>query len=86
VTGGKAYFPESRSQITGICLQIAQDLRQQYTIGYHPSSPNSGGSYHAIRVTAKAPGNGRLHVSTRAGYLMPSEPQTAALTPAKAFL
>ena len=86
VTAGKSYFPESPSQITGICQQIARDLRLEYTIGYHPSSPNSGGSYHAIRVTATAPGNGRLHVSARAGYLMPSEPQTAAPTPAKAFL
>ncbi len=86
VTGGKSYFPESPSQITGICQQIAGDLRHQYTIGYHPSNPNSGGSYHAIRVTAAATGNGRLHVSTRAGYLMPSEPQTAPSTPAKASL
>lgn len=86
VTGGKSYFPESPSQITGICQQIARDLRLEYTIGYHPSNPNSGGSYHAIRVRATAPGNGRLHVSTRAGYLMPSEAQTAPPTPAEAFL
>jgi len=86
VTGGKSYFPESPSQITGICQQIARNLRHEYTIGYHPSNPNSGGSYHAIRVTAKATGNGRLHVSTRAGYLMPSEPQTAPSTSARAFL
>jgi VWFA-related protein len=86
VTGGKAYFPESPSQITAICRQIAQDLRHQYTIGYHPSSPNSDGKYHAIRVTARATGGGRLHVSTRAGYLIPSEPQAAPPAPAKASL
>jgi VWFA-related protein len=76
-TGGKAYFPESPTQITEICQQIAQDLRHQYTIGYHPSNPNLSGSYHAVRVTAKATGDSRLHVSTRQGYLMPSEPTTA---------
>jgi VWFA-related protein len=86
VTGGKAYFPESVSQIPGICQEIARNLRHQYTIGYHPSNPNPGGSYHAIRVTATATGNGRLHVTTRAGYLMPSEPQKEPPTPAKASL
>ena len=86
VTGGKAYFPESVSQIPGICQEIARNLRHQYTIGYHPSNPNPGGSYHAIRVTATATGNGRLHVTTRAGYLMPSEPQREPPTLAKASL
>lgn len=79
VTGGKAYFPQSPSQIPGICLQIARELRNQYTLGYHPSQPASGGTYHALRVTAAAKGNGRLHVSTRAGYLMSSDLQLAPL-------
>ena len=86
VTGGKPYFPESPTQITGICQQIARDLRHQYTLGYHPSNPTPGDRYHIIRVTATATGNGRLHVSTRAGYLMPSAPQTAPPVPAKASL
>jgi len=86
VTGGKAYFPESPTQIVGICQQIARDLRHQYTIGYHPSKGMPGGGYHAIRVTATATGNGRLHVSTRAGYLNPSEAQREPPTPAKASL
>jgi len=40
VTGGQAYFPESVSEIPGICRQIALNLRQQYTIGYHPVDSN----------------------------------------------
>lgn len=85
-TGGKAYFPESPSQIIGICQQIARDLHHQYTIGYYPHNPNPGGKYHTIRVTAIGPADGRLHVSTRAGYLMPVELQTPLPTPAKASL
>jgi VWFA-related protein len=77
-TGGKAYFPDSASQIVGLCQQIARDLRHQYTIGYHPINSDAGSQYRAIRVTARAAGDGRLHVYTRAGYLMPSSPQTAA--------
>jgi len=77
VTGGRAYFTESTSQIAAICQQIASDLRAQYTLGYHPSNSNDDGAYHAIRVTAKATGDRRLHVSTRAGYWVPVEPQSA---------
>lgn len=86
VTGGKSYFPASLSQMTGICKQIARDIRNQYTIGYHPSNSNSAGTFHTIRVTAMAAGNANLHVSTRAGYLMPSIPQSSPPTSAKASL
>jgi Ca-activated chloride channel homolog len=71
VTGGRAYFPRSSEEIAGVCEGIAQDLREQYTIGYRPSDLSAGGGYHAIRVTARTAGDGRLHVWTRAGYVMP---------------
>jgi VWFA-related protein len=85
VTGGKAYFPESPSEIVGICQQIAHALRHQYTLGYHPSSPHQAGAYHSIRVTARTTGGGSLRVSTRAGYIMPAELLTTP-TPSKASL
>jgi Ca-activated chloride channel family protein len=85
-TGGKAYFPDSPTQIAGICKQIAQNLRHQYTIGYVSSNPNPGGKYHTIRVTASGAGGGKLYVSTRAGYSAPSEQQSALLSPTKAAL
>ena len=84
VTGGKAYFPDSPLQITGICQQIAQDLRHQYTLGYHPSDTNQGGIYHSIRVTARRAGDGRLRVQTRTNYFMPTELQSALPMRAKA--
>jgi Ca-activated chloride channel homolog len=81
MTGGKAYFPASAREIPGICQQIAQDLRHQYTIGYHPSNRDSGSKYHAIRVTARNAEDRRLRVRTRAGYLMSSVgPQAALIT------
>lgn len=83
VTGGQAYFLASPSQITGICQQIAKNLRNQYTLGYHPSNPNTGGAFHAIRVTATAARDGRLHVFTRTGYLSHSEAQTALPKPGR---
>jgi Ca-activated chloride channel family protein len=69
VTGGQAYFPKSPSEIPGICQEIAQKLRHQYTIGYRPGGLDQAGRYHAIHVTAQGAGAGRLRVSTRAGYV-----------------
>ncbi len=86
VTAGKAYFPESPGEIATICTQIAENLRHQYTIGYVPNSPGPTGKYHAIRVTADNAGNGKLHVSTRAGYLMPSDLRAETAPAAKASL
>ena len=86
VTGGEAFFPQSAAEIPSICQQIARTLRQQYTLGYHPSDAKLGDKYHAIRVTAKAAGSGKLHVLTRSGYLAPQEAQSTPPAPAKASL
>lgn len=83
VTGGQAYFPTSTAAIPGICREIARNLRQQYTLGYHPSGSSLGGKYHAIRVNATAAGGDKLHVSTRSGYLMPGETPSPTRAEAK---
>lgn len=77
-TGGEAYFPESVSEVSSIAEQIASDIRRQYTIGYVPASLAADGNYRAVRVKVTAAGNGRLHVRTRAGYLMPPATASAA--------
>jgi Ca-activated chloride channel homolog len=79
VTGGRAYFPDTPSQIVGICQQIAQNLRHQYTIGYASNNPGVSGKYHSLQVTVSSPSASALRVSTRSGYTMPSEPQTSAI-------
>jgi len=67
-TGGEAFFPSELSETVEICKRIARDVRDQYTIGY--SSMNvKPGTYHAIRVTARSEGHGKLSVRTRAGYI-----------------
>ena len=52
-----------------ICERIAQDIRNQYTIGYFSSNGARAGSYRAIRVGAKAAGKSKLSVRSRSGYL-----------------
>jgi VWFA-related protein len=70
-TGGYAYFPDSPAEMRAICQQVAEDIRHQYTLGYSPENPGSGG-YRKIRVTVNAPGHGKLFVRTRAGYFVPA--------------
>jgi len=72
-TGGEAFLPQKLGEVTAICERIARDIRHQYTIGYVPSNPARDGSYRAIRVHARAEGQGKLAVRTRTGYLAGGE-------------
>ena len=67
-TGGFAYFPQSLPEVDNIASEVAQVIRNQYTIGYHSSRAESLGGYRRVRVVAEAPGHGPLTVKTRAGY------------------
>ncbi len=66
-SGGEAFFPHQISETVQICERIARDIRDQYTIGYL-STNNKDGTYHRIRLAAKAQGAEKLSVRTRAGY------------------
>jgi VWFA-related protein len=68
-TGGEAFFPEKLGEVAAICERIARDIRSQYTIGYFSSNARREGAYRAIRVAAQAPGQGKLFVRTRQGYI-----------------
>jgi Ca-activated chloride channel homolog len=67
-TGGIAFFPRSLEEVDAISSTVARDIRNQYTIGYKPTTPKSVGGYRTIRVDAKARGYGKLVVRTRTGY------------------
>jgi len=73
-TGGEVFLPRELGAVAGICEKIARDMRNQYTIGYVPSNGRHDGAYHTIRVIASIPGQSKLSVRTRAGYLAASLP------------
>jgi len=77
-TGGVASFPEALADVVPLCERIARDIRQQYTLAYTPVNRKQDGAYRVIRVKAKAQGEGRLTVRTRAGYFAPSTPPAKA--------
>ena len=65
-TGGIAYYPAGIDQIGEVALEIARQIRNQYTIAYAPGNQALDGTYRAIRVTVASPE--ALSVRTRAGY------------------
>jgi Ca-activated chloride channel homolog len=67
-TGGLAFFPKSLSDVDVIAGEVARDIRNQYTIGYHSSKAASLGGYRTVHVEAHAAHHGKLFVRTRTGY------------------
>jgi Ca-activated chloride channel homolog len=66
-TGGVTYAPASIDQIESVALQIAHEIRNQYTIAYTPLDQTLDGRYRTIQVRVAGAGRG-LSVRTRAGY------------------
>lgn len=67
-TGGIAFFPKTLDEVDEISRTIAKDIRNQYAIGYKPTTPKQAGDFRQIRVEAKAKGHGKLMVRTKTGY------------------
>ena len=67
-TGGIAFFPQGLNEVETITQQIAHDIRNQYTIGYKPTKPQSEGGFRTVKVDASAKGYKKLQVRTRSGY------------------
>ena len=74
-TGGRAFFPESISQLPEIANEIIRDLRTQYVLSYNPTNKAQDGTYRAIKVTVDQPGgNSDKRIAlTRTGRLARKE-------------
>ncbi|HMG85039.1 MAG TPA: VWA domain-containing protein [Terracidiphilus sp.] len=67
-TGGIAYFPRSLDEVNKIASEVAEDIRNQYTVGYHSTKAASLGGYRVVHVEVYSPHHGKLTVRTRRGY------------------
>jgi len=65
-SGGLAFYPKSVAEVDELTLQVAHELRNQYTIAYSPTVQQMDGSFRQIKVTVNGPG--RPLVRTRTGY------------------
>ena len=67
-TGGKAYFPNTVAELSGIAREIASELRTQYSIGYLPSNDRDDGTFRNIKVMVDDGPNKQKRIAvTRAG-------------------
>jgi Ca-activated chloride channel family protein len=81
-TGGRAFFPNSLSELPQIADEIVRDLRTQYVVSYSPTNKTRDGSYRAIRVAvADAPGKDKRIALTRSGRVAGSEGNSTPVKP-----
>jgi VWFA-related protein len=76
-TGGIAYFPRSIVETVAVSAQIARELRNQYLLGFTPSTPTSRDPFRTITVRVAAEGLGPVRVRARAGYMAAQDSDTA---------
>ncbi len=67
-TGGWTYPVEAARRCREICMKVADELRNQYLIGYYPSNLTRDGQWRqvAVRTTRSA-----VTLTTRTGYFAP---------------
>ena len=65
-TGGTTYYPTTVDDIDSVALDLARQIRNQYTIAYAPLNQALDGSYRTIRLVVAGPEHAT--VRTRAGY------------------
>ena len=69
-TGGLAFHPRQARDLEQSFADIANELRHQYFILYSPTEFAADGSFHKVRIKAKARGKSAL-VRARRGYYAP---------------
>jgi VWFA-related protein len=67
LTGGRAYFPRFQGELPGIFNDIGSDLRNQYSITYHPTNSKQDGTYRKLKVELQAPDGGPLKIHDQKG-------------------
>ena len=71
-TGGHAFFVNEVSQLPSLYQQIADELANQYTMGYTSKNLKRDGAWRRIVVRTKRPGTA---VRTKSGYFGPTVPR-----------
>lgn len=66
-TGAQAFFPEYLTDLRGIYSAIAEELSNQYSIGYTPTNARTDGLFR--RIVVRVTGRPDLRPRSRAGYM-----------------
>jgi VWFA-related protein len=73
ITGGRAYFPRFQAEYGEDFLEIGSDIRNQYSLAYHPTNSKLDGTYRKLKVQVVAPDGGPLKVKDQKGKEKPAE-------------
>ena len=73
-TGGKAFFPLKVQDLASSFLDIHDELRSQYQIGYRPINAKQDGTFRRVRVDVT---DKRYKARARTGYYMPKATATS---------
>jgi len=69
-SGGWTYNVEAAKRCKDVCLRVADELRNQYLVGFYPPEGMRDGRWHTIGVHSNRSG---VTMSTRAGYFAARE-------------
>ena len=72
------FIPKVATEVDAIALQVAHEIRNQYTIAYSPLIQALDGSFRQIKVTVNGPGHPT--VRTRTGYYATPDPDKKAVS------
>jgi VWFA-related protein len=67
MTGGRAYFPRFPAEYGEDFQDIGSDIRNQYSLAYHPTNTKLDGTYRKLKVQIVAPDGGPLKVKDQKG-------------------
>jgi VWFA-related protein len=71
-SGGLTYYPKEADEVDKLTMQVAHEIRNQYTLVYSPNNQALDGTFRQIKVTAQGPN--RPQVRTRSGYYASPDP------------
>jgi Ca-activated chloride channel homolog len=75
IGGGFAYFPRSREQMVTVLMEMAEDIRRGYSVGYVPTNTVRDGRFRKIKVMVRSNGKS-LTARYRDGYTAPGSTST----------
>ncbi len=82
-TGGRAFFPESISELPRIATEIVRDMRTQYVLSYNPTNKTPDGTFRAIKVSVDSSSSGEKRIAlTRNGRIARRDNPNAPKAPA----
>jgi VWFA-related protein len=70
-TGGQAYFPSSKDELTEMYDKILAEINGRYTLGYVSSNTEAKNDWRKVEIKVTNPAYKSVKIRTRPGYYAP---------------